>query len=384
MNDAVQVRVRRTGRTRLLSVLVTLTGLLVFASSATAARDPLVPGLTDMHMKKGFVRKLGNNGIGVVGVGNGSVSSRRLRVPSRGGKLDPTDGQGFVENGSGFKFQLGKRGVPVTKATVNTVKLAVYATVAKAHMQFGTIVGFSTARDGFGADIKAIKLALTAKAARRISNRLGLRGGHRLEGGRVMSNLWSATQPATVTVLPQGSATLEGDVATLTKFAQKGVKLPEGISAIAPATKPTATSFQFPIVGGTLAPDASNGTVQTAGGVQILKEAEPISPTMKLLNIYADFETKAATVEIEITPTPPFPGAVGRSSIADLALEGATVVADPNARTIAVTGAEARIQAVAAATLNDVFNQPPPEPPPASNFIVGDSLGKFSLVAQAQ
>jgi hypothetical protein len=337
-----------------------------------------------MHMKKGFVRKLGNVGVGVVGVGNGSVSGRRLRVPSTGGKLDPTDGQGYVENGSGFKFQLGNRGVPVTRATVNTVKLAVYATVAKAHMQLATIVGFSTARDGFGADVKAIKVALTEKAARRISNRLGLSGGRRLEGGRVMSNLWSATQPATVTVLPQGSATLEGDLATLGKFGAKGVKLPDGISAIAPATKPSPISFQFPIVGGTLAPDASNGTVQTAGGVQILKEAEPISPTMKLLNIYADFETKAATVEIEITPAPPFPGAVGRSSIADLALEGATVVADPNARTISVTGAEARIQAVAAATLNDVFNQPPPAPPSASNFIVGDSLGKFSLVAQAQ
>lgn len=337
-----------------------------------------------MHMKKGFLRKLANNSIQVRALGNASLSGNRIRVPSWGGKLDPTDGQGFVENGGGFKLALGNRGVPVTKATVNTVKLAVYATVAKAHMQFGTIVGFSTARDGFGADVKAIKLALTEKAARRISNRLGLRGGRRLQGGRVMSNLWSATQPATVTVLPQGSATLDGNLATLKKFGEKGVKLPQGISAVAPATKPTPVSFQFPIVGGTLAPDASNGTVQTAGGVQILKEAEPISPTMKLLNIYADFETKAATVEIEITPAPPFPGAVGRSSIADLALEGATIVADPTARTISVTGAEARLQAVAAATLNDVFNQPAPEPPPSSNFVVGDSLGKFSLAVQAQ
>jgi hypothetical protein len=382
MNHAVQGRF--LGRMGIIGAVATLLGLLIFSSSASAARDPLAPGATDMHMKKGFMRKLSNNSIQVRALGNASLSGNRIRVPSWGGKLDPTDGQGFVENGGGFKFELGGRGVPVTKATVNTVKLAVYATVAKAHMQFGTITGFSTVRDGFGADVKAIKLALTEKAARRISNRLGLIGGHRLEGGRVMSNLWSATQPATVTVLPQGSATLEGNLATLKKFGEKGVKLPEGISAVAPATKPNPISFQFPIVGGTLAPDASNGTVQTSGGVQILKEAEPISPTMKLLNIYADFETKAATVEIEITPAPPFPDAVGRSSIADLALEGATVVADPNARTISVTGAEARLQAVAAATLNDVFNQPAPEPPPASNFVVGDSLGKFSLSVQAQ
>ena len=383
MNDAEYARAKHPAKlSKAMAAAVAV--VLLLAPAASAARDPLAPGATDMHMKKGFMRKLSNNSIQVSTLGNASLSGARIRLPSWSGKLDPTDGQGFVENGGGFKLQLGKRGVPVTKATVNTAKDAVYATVAKAHMQLGTLANFSTERDGFGADVKAIRLVLTAKAARRISNRLGLQGSRRIDGGRVISNVWSATQPATVTVLAQGSATLEGDLATLGKFGAKGVKLPGGISAVAPATKPTPISFQFPITGGTLAPDASNGTVQTAGGVQILKEAEPYSPTMKLLGIYADFETKVATVEIEIAPTPPFPGAVGRSSIADLVLEGGSVVADPNTRTISVTGAEARLQAVAAATLNDVFNQPAPEPPPASNFVVGDPLGKFSLSAQAQ
>jgi len=58
------------------------------------------------------------------------------------------------------------------------------------------------------------------------------------------------------------------------------------------------------------------------------------------------------------------------------------VVADPITRTITVKNAEAQLQAVAAATLNDVFNQPKPEP--ASNFVVGDSFGTFSFTAQAQ
>jgi len=372
------------GRATLWSLMVGLVGVLVFASSASAARDPLVRGVADIHMKKGFLRKLDNNAIDVVGVGNGSVAGNRARVPSIGGKLDPTDGVGFIESGSGFKFQLGTRGFPVTKATFNTAKRAVYAVVARARMQFATIASFSATRNGFGADVQGPKLVLTEKAARRISNRLGLRGGHRIDGGRTISNFWSPAQPATVTVLPQGAATLDGDLATLGKFGAKGVALPEGISAIAPATKPTPISFAFPIEGGTLAPDGSAGTVRTTGGVQILKEAVPISPTMKMLNIYADFDTKVATVEIEITPTPPFPGAVGRSSIADLVLPAGSVVADPAKRTITVSGAEARLQAVAAATLNDVFNQPPPEPPPASNFVVGDSLGTFSMTVQAQ
>ena len=205
-----------------------------------------------------------------------------------------------------------------------------------------------------------------------------------INAGRVISNAYTAPQPKTVTLLPQGSATLVGDATTFAKFGAKGVELPAGISAIAPATKPTPVSFQFPISGGNLAPDASAGAVETAGGVQILKKAEPYSPTMKLEKVTIDLSAKTATVEIEIGPTPPLPGAVGRSSIADLVLQGATVVANPTTREIAISDAEARLQAVAASTLNNVFNQPAPEPPPSSNFVLGDSFGKFSLVAQAQ
>jgi hypothetical protein len=101
-------------------------------------------------------------------------------------------------------------------------------------------------------------------------------------------------------------------------------------------------------------------------------------------NITVDFGTKAATVELELLPAPPFPGAVGRSSIADVTLPASSVLANPTTRQIQIKGAEAKLQAVAASTLNSVFNQPAPEPPPASNFVVGDPFGSFSLLAQAQ
>ncbi len=375
---------RRAGAKALLGAVAALVVLFALAPAALAARDPLAGGSIDLHLKKGFVRKLGNLEASVSGVGNGTVAGSKVSLVVKGGKLDPTNGQGFVETGGGFKLSRGERGVPITNVTLNTVKNAVYATIAKAHMQLGELSLVSTAREGFGAKVKAIKLALTAKAAKRISNRLGLPQGRRINAGRVLSNAYTAPQPATVTVLGQGSATLVGDTATFAKFGAKGVELPGGISAIAPATKPTPVSFEFPISGGALAPDATAGTVETAGGVQILKQAEPFSPTMKLEKIAIDFSAKTATVEIEIGPTPPFAGAVGRSSIADLFLQGATVVADPITRTIAISGAEARLQAVAASTLNAVFNQPAPEPPPSSNFVIGDSFGKFSMTVQAQ
>lgn len=381
MTNAIRSRARSR---MLLAALTSLVALFVIAPSAQAARDPLAGGSADLHFKKGFVRKLNNLGVVPTGVGSGTVIGNKASVPVEGGKLDPTNAQGFVETGGGFKLSHGERGVPITNLTINTVRGAVYADIAKAHMQLGELQLLSTAREGFGARVKAVKVALTAKAAKRISNRLGLPANRRINSGRVLSNAFTAPQPQTVTILPQGSATLVGDAATFGKFAAKGVEVPQGITAIAPATKPTPASFEFPIAGGTLAPDASDGTVETNGGVQILKKAEPFSPTMKLAKVSVDFKAKTALVELEILPTPPFPGAVGRSSIADIVLQGVKVTSNPVTRQITISEAEARLQAVAASTLNDVFNQPAPEPPPSSNFVVGDAFGKFSMTVQAQ
>jgi hypothetical protein len=354
------------------------------AVAASAPRDPIASGTTDLHMKRGFLRKLSNNGITVQGLGAGTVTANKISLPVRGGALDPTDVQGYLEERGGFKLARGARGVPVTGITVNMVSLGVYAKIAKAHMQLGSLLLPNSAREGFGANFKVVKLSLTEKAARRISNRLGLKGSHRLNPGRAMSNLYSTAQPETARVLAQGSATLTGDAGTLKKFAEKGVKVPDGITAIAPATHSDLLSFSFPIKGGNLAPDASRGSVETGGGVQILKEAEPFSPALRLTNVIVDFSAKTATVELEILPNPPFPGAVGRSSIVDLTLPPNSVVTDPVARTITVKEAEARLQTVAASTLNDVFNQPAPEPPPSSNFVVGDPLGTFSMTVHAR
>ena len=361
-----------------------LVGLLAFVPGASAARDPIASGSTDLHMKRGFLRKLTNTEAQIAAVGNGTASGNKIGLKVDDGKLDPTTIQGFVESQGGFKFSRGKRGAPVTGLTVNTVKGSVYATVAKAHMQFATFVSPVAAREGFGANFKATKLALTEKAARRISNRLRLTAGRQIKGGRVISNLYTSEQPQTVTVLPGGAATLTANTATLGKFAAKGVEVPQGITAIPPATSPTPTSFAFPISGGTLAPNASSGAVNTIGGMQIVKKAKPYSPTVTLKNITVDFAGKKATVELELLPAPPFPGAVGRSSLVDVAVEAKNVLANPTTRTIAIKGIAATLQATAAQTLNSVFNQPAPEPPPASNFVVGDPLGTFSMTVQAQ
>jgi hypothetical protein len=364
--------------------IVAIFALLTFVPTAAAARDPIAGGSTDLHMKKGFLRKLSNAGVTVTGIRGGQTTGNKVGLAVRSGMLDPTNVEGHLEPQGGFKLSLGRRGVPIYGLSVNTVRGAVYATVAKAHMQFATFANKVVTREGFGANFKAGQLVLTEKATRRISNRLGLRRNKRLRPGRVISNLYASAQPRTVNLLAQGSAVLAPNPTSLAKFAAKGVKLPSGIAPIAPATAPSASTLAFPIAGGVIAPDGSSGTLQTTGGVQITKKTDKLSPQMKLVNVEVNFGTKTATVELEILPTPPFPGGTGRASIVDLTLPSGSVTTNPGARQIFITGAEARLQAVAATTLNSVFNQPAPAPPSSSNFVVGDPFGTFSLVAQAE
>lgn len=360
--------------------------MLAFTAAAQAATSEVASGATDLHLKKGMQRKLANTGIDVLGLGATSVSGNKIGLVLAEGKLDPATAQGELETRGGFKFALGRRGVPITGVEVNTVRGVVIARVAGARMQFATFSSPSIGREGFGARLKAGQLVLTEKVATRISNRLGLKGSRRIAGGRVLSNLFVAAQPRTVTLLPQGSATLTANPATVAKFKEKGVAVPAGFSPVAPATSPSSLVFQLPITGGTMYLNSSSGAgeVETGGGIQILKSTKTLSPQVALKAFSLDLTAKSGTAEFEITPAPPFAGNTGRSFGVSLVIPNNAFVANPTTRQLEVKGAEAKLQANAVETLNNVFNQPAPAPPASSNFIVGDTLGTFNLVAQAE
>jgi hypothetical protein len=358
--------------------------LLAFVPAASAARDPISGGTTDFHLKKGFLKKLTNLGIGLAGVSTGQTSGNKISLPVTEGMFDPTVAQGHITSPGGFQFVKGSRSVAITGVEVNTVNNFVRATIAGAHMQLGTFGTPTASREGFGARIKAGQLTLTQKAATRISNKLGLQGSRRINQ-RVMSNEFSTTVPSTLTILGQGEATLEGSTATFKKFAEKGVDPTTGIKAIAPAKNTKVTNFTFPIAGGTLATNYTSGQITTTGGVEILKKGKTVSPLMKITNIQLEIAQKTATVELEITPTPPFPGQTGRSSIVELVFPANAIQSNPTTRQITIKGAEAKLQTVAAATLNQVFNQGEEKVPPASSeFAAGELFGTFSMTLQAQ
>jgi hypothetical protein len=354
--------------------------LLAFVPAANAARDPISGGTTDLHLKKGFVKKLTNLGVGLAGVGTGQVSGNKISLPVAEGMFDPTDAQGHITSPGGFQMVLGARSVAISDVEVNTVHGFIRANIAGAHMQLGTFANATNGREGFGARVKAGQLVLTQKAANRISNKLGLQGSKRINS-RAMSNEFNITVPSTVTLLGQNEATLETAAGIVKKLGEKDVQ-PSGINPIAPAKQPKAATFTFPITGGIVAQNLTSGQVTTAGGVEILKKGKTSSPAVKITNVFLELQQKTATVELEILPTP---GQTGRSSIVELVFPANSVQTNPTTRQITVTKAEAKLQGPAATTLNTVFNAGNEKAPPASSeFTAGEPFGTFSMTLQAQ
>ena len=354
--------------------------LLAFVPAANAARDPISGGTTDLHLKKGFVKKLSNLGVGMAGISTGQVSGSKISLPVTEGMFDPTNAQGHITSPGGFQLVMGARTVPISDVEVNTVHGFVRADIAGAHMQLGTFANATTGREGFGARVKAGQLVLTQKAANRISNKLGLKGSRRINS-RVMSNEFNITVPSTVTLLGQNEALLETAPGVIKKLGEKGVQ-PSGINPIAPAKQPKAANFTFPISGGIVTQDLTSGQVTTTGGVEILKKGKTASPQMKITNVILELQQKTATVELEILPTP---GSTGRSSIVELVFPTNSVQTNPTTRQITVQKAEAKLQAPAATVLNTTFNAGDDKAPPASSeFTAGELFGTFSMTLQAQ
>src|SRR6185369_12536958 len=88
----------------IIGAAAVIAAFLAFVPSASAARDPISGGTTDLHLKKGFLKKLTNLGIGLAGVGTGQVSGGTISLPVSEGMFDPTNSQGHITSPGGFQL----------------------------------------------------------------------------------------------------------------------------------------------------------------------------------------------------------------------------------------------------------------------------------------
>jgi Htaa len=394
MSDVSQPRMAR-GKMALTAGLAVAAMLatFLFVPIASAASDPVGSGNARLTLTRGFSRTLLNKDLRLQRIKPANLKSRTLSFKLNGGSIDPATGKGNVKLQGGFKFRHHKRAVAVKGLTLDTTKGALNGVVGGKRMKVAAVVGFHQARNGFGVNLTIKKLKLTGAAAKRLNAKLGLRErrDRAFKGGQVMGAAKSTVQPSTVGVIATGSSSLTLSKESLEKLAS--VAVPVTLAPVAPTTvtdpgpPPTVA---FPLAPeGTVSPDLTAGTIKHFGGLLLTQDLEFAAKGVTKLtlgNIWVDLATKAATVEVTIEneKTPELNlGNLGRVSIADLNLAGATVNVDPNTRTISVQNAAATLQALTAATLNQVFVESV-EGKGKTKFAAGDSLGTFSFSAQTE
>ena len=429
MTDATQPRMGRGTMLPVVGVLAAaLFALLAFAPFASAASDPLASGTTTIKLNKGFFKKLKKNDVKVLKVSPGTVKSRTVTLPVSGGSLDPTTGQGTVNNSGGFKFKHGKKTAALKNFVLDTTKKSLSAKLGKKNLKIASVAGLTFAREGFGTNVTIGKLKLTGKAAKELNKKLGFgtKSGKKhkrastsskdknsssqgpFKANQVLGGSASTTQPSTVTVLPGGNVTLAANATTLGKLLDVEVE----VEPIAPTASPTAGLYNFPITGGTISPTATAGVVQSAGGLKLVQKLQTGPETFLTTNItlgafWVDLAVKTATVEViaESNASKELNlGNLGRSSIADITVTGVT--ADPVTHTVNVN-ASAALQTISASVLEGfvkvyegyltaVFQGPPfflteeeakakaAEEVKEDHITAGAPLGTFSFTAQTQ
>ena len=340
---------------------------LAFPQTARTAYDPVGSGVTRIVLDKRFAGFLERAGVSVTAKSGAAKRGRKLVFPVTGGSLDPTVGRGEVEQEGSIVFDGPGRRLQIRKLVVKTTQAPLVARVGGSQLKLVTSTATTAKRSGFGTAFTARNLRLTAKVATRLNKKL--RPRQQFEAGQSIGTLVTEAQPQLVSVVPTGRATFAFDAAFVAKLDQHFVSL----NPIAPAER-AGLAFTLPIVAeGALAPDASAGTLRTGGEIEFLQ--------LKAGQVFwhepwFDVGVRAALADVNVQPTPAFPGKLGQIPV--LGLGGGAVSSDSGARTISLAGAPLTLAAATAATFNQAFAAG------KEDFVAGEFLGTLSFAAQTQ
>lgn len=343
--------------------------LLATAPGARASSDPLGSGVTKLSFDKGFLAFLKKDKVKLIPTAPAKLQRGALVLPVTGGLIDPTTGKGQIAQAGSLVFKGARKKIPFKSIAVKTKRSPLLAKVGGSQLKVATAQKIASKRAGFGVDFSAQKLALTAKVAERLNKKL--RPKVQFQEGQLIGTLKSETQPQTIAILEQNKATLVFDAAFVAKLSALFVSL----NPIFPAEH-SGPTFSFPvIIGGAIAPDASQGTLRTGGDIELLQLG---GGQLFWHEPWLDLAAKQDTAEANAQPSPPYSGKVGRIGLFDLDLAAASVSTDPTARTISVTNAPLNLQAGTAAALNQLFGGG------KVVFAGGEAVGALSFVGQGQ
>jgi hypothetical protein len=344
-----------------------LLGLLLAAPAASASYDSVSGGATRLVLEKRFAAFLGEAGVKIGTAAGATEKGRKLVLPVSGGRLDPTIGRGEIEHLGTIVLRSARARVLIRKLVVKTASAPLVAKVGGSQLKIATSAATDSTRDGFATKLEARKLRLTDKVATRLNKKL--RPREEFRAGQVVGTLASEATPLVTAIVPTGRATLVFDGAFMAKLDRRFVS----VNPIFPAEH-VGPTFTLPIIpGGTLAPDASQGTLRTGGEIEFLRLG---AGQVFWHELWFDVGSGTTLAEVDVEPTPAFPGKLGQIPILGLG-EGAAG-ADAGTRVISLNGAPLTLPAEIAAIFNQAFAEA------GEDFKAGELVGTLSFAAQAQ
>jgi hypothetical protein len=355
------------------AAVLALTCLLASGSLARADYDPLGSGTTRLTLDKSFLALLKQNGVKLSAVAPARLSGATVTFPVAGGEFDPLSAKGTVEHEGALLFKAGARKLPLKALQLKTTqrRSPFSVKVGGGQLKLAQAKGMAVSRQGFGEQVKVSSISLSAKVAGRLGKKLHLRDA--FTEGQPLGSTVTKAQPVTIALLGRGRAELTLDPGIAAKLASLFV----AVNPIFPAEHP-GPAFTLPIFGGAIAPDGSLGTLETQGALEFLQLG---GGQVFWAEDWLDLGARTAAPEVNVQPSPPFAGKVGRVAVAELGLTGAAVSADPKARTVTVAGVFLTLQAATAQTFNEVFTK---QTGKDGVFAAGEALGSMSFVAQGQ
>jgi hypothetical protein len=357
---------------RLSSLAVALLATLCLAPPAQADYDPLGSGQTKLSLDASFLALLKQSGVKLSTVAPAKLQRGTVSFPVTGGKFDPTNAKGTLEHEGALVFRAGGKSIPIKAPQLKTTqkRAPLSAKVGGSQLKLAQAGGLTVTRLGFGDKVKTTKLTLSSKLATRLGKKLGLKGT--FKESQALGQTLSVANPQTVTMLGKNKA----ELALAPAFATKLASLFVAVNPVFPVERSGAGQFTLPIFGGMIAPDASQGTLQTSGSLELLQLG---GGQVFWQDSWIDLATRALSAEVEVRPSPPYAGKLGRLGIA--ALGPGALAADARARTVALSAAPLALDAATAATFNEVFAKPQGRD---GVFAAGEALGVVSFTAQGQ
>jgi len=349
------------------AAFLALLWLLLAAPAVQASYDPLGGGVTRLVLDKRFAAFLDRAGVRVSTAAGATKQGRALVFPVSGGNLDPTVGAGEIDQRGSLSLR-GPRGrVQLRKLVVKTTHAPLVAKVGGSQLKIATTAVIDSSRQGFGVGFSAKRLLLTEKVATRLNKKL--RPRQPFSSGQLIGALVSKAQPLLTAIVPVGRATLVFDSAFVAKLDQHFVSL----NPIFPAEHQGST-FTLPIIsGGALAPDGSLGTLRTGGEIEFLQLG---AGQVFWHELWFDVAARTALAEVDLEPTPAFPGKLGQIPV--LTSGPATVTSNPGARTIGFSGSSLTLTGQTADAFNAAFAEG------NDAFSAGELAGVLSFTAQGQ